>query len=205
MNRIRSVILLTGVLLALPAQADEAKALKYLKAGISLYDAKDWEAARQAFLQARNEAPDKANPYRWLGLVEAQRGNCGEALGYLDEFLKRAKPDDARRGEVMQQQEKCRTAIANAPPGGLQTKSGSKLTLPQGSPPRTSNVPLALDPTRTPASPTQDKPKPKKVGRWIWAVIAGSAAAAGGITAGVVVGTTRDPKPTQGTILLGGN
>lgn len=177
------------MLLALPAQADEAKALKYLKAGISLYEAKDWDAARQAFLQARNEAPDKANPYRWLGFVEAQRGNCTEAIGYLDEFLKRAKPDDERRGEVMQQQEKCRTEIANAPPGAV----------------RPIDLGLVLKPVPAPAPPSQEKPPRKKVGRWIWAVIGGSAAAAGGITAGIVVGTTRDPTPTQGSVILGGN
>ena len=183
-----------AVLLGLPAQADEAKALKYLKAGISLYEANDWDAARQAFLQARNEAPDKANPYRWLGFVEAQRGNCAEAIGYLDEFLKRAKPDDARRVEVMQQQATCRTKIANAPPRETPPPAGAQVALPPG-----------LNPLQTPAPPSPDQPKRKKVGRWIWAVIGGSAAAAGGITAGIVVGTTRDPRPTQGTVILGGN
>ena len=184
MNRMRMVMLtIIGAFLPLSAQADEAKALKYLKAGISLYDAKDWDAARQAFLQAHNEAPDKANPYRWLGLTEAQRGNCADALGYFDEFLKRAKPDDDRRGEVMQQVEKCRTEIASAPP-------------PTAHPPTVTTV---LKPDPTPAPPPQGKPKGKSIGRWIWVVIAGSAAAAGGITAGVVVGT-RPPVPTLGSV-----
>jgi tetratricopeptide (TPR) repeat protein len=191
--------------LALPAQADEAKALKYLKAGISLYEAKDWDAARQAFLQAHNEAPDKANPYRWLGLTEAQRGNCADALGYFDEFLKRAKPDDERRGEVMQRVEKCRTEIASAPPGGARPQGGTQLALPQGTPGTSKDVPPGLNPTQALASPPQEKAKRNKLGRWIWAVIGGSVAAAGGITAGIVVGTTRYPTPTQGTVVLGGN
>jgi tetratricopeptide (TPR) repeat protein len=189
MKRTERALITTALLsLALPVQADEAKALKYLKAGISLYDAKDWEAARQAFLQAHNEAPDKANPYRWLGLTEAHRGNCTDAIGYFDEFLKRAKPDDERRAEVMQEQAKCRTEIANAPPGAVRPVDiGAVL---QRSPP-------------PPAPP--EKTKRKKVGRWIWGVIAGSAAAAGGITAGIVVGTTHDPVPSQGSVSLGGN
>jgi tetratricopeptide (TPR) repeat protein len=188
MHRTR-LLLLTGILLALPAQADEAKALKYLKAGISLYDAKDWEAARQAFLQAHNEAPDKANPYRWLGLTEVQRGNCTDAIRHFDDFLKRAKPDDERRGEVTQAQDRCRTEIANAPPGAV----------------RPVDVNPVLQLTSPPTSPPPPQTKHKKVARWIWAVIGGSAAAAGGITAGIVVGTTRDPTPTQGSVVLGGN
>jgi tetratricopeptide (TPR) repeat protein len=196
----RMTWLIVWLLLVLPAQADETKALVYLKTGISLYETKDWEAARQAFLQAHNEAPDKANPYRWLGFVEVQRGNCAGAIGYFDEFLLRAKPDDERRAEVIEQTKKCRMELAS--------QSLGRTTRPQ--PPAKAASPQNISKTGidgmiigTATGARQPLHMEARHRRWwVWTAVGGAIAVGIGVGLGVGLGTHFANRPPS---TMGGN
>ena len=66
--------------------ANETRALRFIEAGYALLNAGDLDGARATFIKARDLVPDKANPYRWLGIVEARLGRCADALISFDEF-----------------------------------------------------------------------------------------------------------------------
>src|SRR5262249_30241306 len=83
------------------ARADNASdALQLLESGISQFQAGKLEAARDAFLKARDLVPDKANPHRWLGLVYARMGKCSQAVWELESFIRRVPPNDPRTVEA---------------------------------------------------------------------------------------------------------
>jgi Flp pilus assembly protein TadD len=66
----------------------ERQALEQIDRGMALYKAGDLASARSAFSEAQRLAPDKANPYRLLGLVDARLGHCTEAAPEIETFLK---------------------------------------------------------------------------------------------------------------------
>ena len=114
---------LWGLLIAVfvlvgPASADsdpEREAVTLLTDGAELMRRGELEPARAKFLAARRLVPERANPYRLLGLVEARLGNCAEAVANLDEFLRRASLDDARRAEAQAVRDDCQQQLRPKP------------------------------------------------------------------------------------------
>jgi hypothetical protein len=95
--------------LASAGKSDDA--LKLLDEGIKLFNSGDLPAARDAFSQAHDLVPDKANPYRWLGLVDARMGRCGDAIKELEIFLQKVPPNDARAAEAVTLRDRCREDV----------------------------------------------------------------------------------------------
>jgi hypothetical protein len=108
-----TALALVAVLLASgSARADSASdALQLLDRGIALFQAGDLPAAREAFVKARELVPDKANPYRWLGLVDARAGRCKEAVEELDTFIGRVPPGDPRTVEAITIRDRCKEEL----------------------------------------------------------------------------------------------
>jgi hypothetical protein len=98
------------------ARADKnADAIKLLDDGFELFKKGDLESlgmARAKFDQARAMFPEKANPYRLLGMTDARLGRCDDAVGELEQFMKRAKPDDERIVEAATIRDQCREKLA---------------------------------------------------------------------------------------------
>jgi hypothetical protein len=108
------------LLVASTVRADEPTpedaALVHLDLGVAAFHAKDYARAHREFLAAHELAPDRANPYRWLALTEVQLGQCPTALGNIEEFLARVKPDDPRIDEMTRLRAMCeRVTAAPAP------------------------------------------------------------------------------------------
>jgi tetratricopeptide (TPR) repeat protein len=156
-------------------ERDEA-ALRHLDVGIAAYRAGDFRAARREFDSAQKLVPEKANPYRWLGMADQQLGDCTQALLAFEMFLKLVPPHDERVGEITRLRDACQK------------------------PPRAS--PLVAAPSSAP-SPAAVSRKPVVRRWWFWTALGGAAAvAATGITLGVVLGTpheTRLPPIVCGT------
>jgi hypothetical protein len=94
------------------AQADNAaEALQLLESGISQMQAGKLEAARDAFLKARDLVPDKANPHRWLGVVYARMGKCSQAVWELESFIRRVPPNDPRTVEAATLRDRCKAEL----------------------------------------------------------------------------------------------
>jgi len=165
-------LLLAAAAVALVATAagaeerDEA-ALRHLDVGIAAYRAGDFRTARREFDRARELVPEKANPYRWLGMAEQQLGNCTQALLAFEMFLKLVPPSDERVGEVTRLRDACQQ---------------------QPRPP-----PLVVAPS-SPSPPAVSR-RPLVRRWWFWTALGGAAAvAATGITLGVVLGTPRETR-----------
>lgn len=117
------------VALVVPARADEAsEALALVDRGVQLYKANDLANARIAFAAAQQLVPDKANPYRWLGLVDARLGRCGEAVEELTRFLGMVPAGDPRALEALAIRDACNrdlipklgvVVIESTPPGAV--------------------------------------------------------------------------------------
>lgn len=157
-----------------PARAleehDDA-ALRHLDTGVAAYRAGDYATALREFEAARRLVPDKANPYRWLGLTYVQLGDCTRALLAFETFLQRVPPDDERVAEVTQRRDACERAPK-----------------PSVAPP---SVTLAVAPPQPPA------PARKPLARrwWFWTALGGAAAVtAAGITLGVVFGRPHESR-----------
>jgi hypothetical protein len=106
----RSLLLL--LLLAAPVQADSTDdALKLLDLGVSHFQAGRLDAARDAFIKARDLVPDKPNPHRWLGLVYARLGNCGLAVWELESFIRRVPASDPRTVEAVTLRDRCKAEL----------------------------------------------------------------------------------------------
>jgi hypothetical protein len=91
------------------AAADKAQdALKLLDDGIKDFNDGNLPEARDAFAKARDLVPDKANPYRWLGLVDARMGHCDDAIKELEIFLQKVPPNDSRAAEAVTLRDRCR-------------------------------------------------------------------------------------------------
>src|SRR5258706_8565127 len=98
------------------ARADKAsEALQLLDKGIVAFNAGQLPQARELFSRARDLVPDKANPYRWLGLVDARMGHCADAARELDIFLQKVPAGDAPTAEALTLRDRCRPELA---PGG---------------------------------------------------------------------------------------
>jgi hypothetical protein len=105
----RLVVALICVTFAVPARADdEAAALVHLDKGVAAFRAGDYAFAHGELTVARDLAPRKPNPYRWLALTEVQLGDCPHALGNIDDFLARVRDDDPRVGEMTRLRELCK-------------------------------------------------------------------------------------------------
>lgn len=106
------------------ARADpriEERALRHLEAGVAAYRAGEFRRAHAELAAANRLVPDRANPYRWLALTEIQLGDCASALGNIDGFLSRVRPDDPRVAEMTRWRDLCsRTGelrVATTPAG----------------------------------------------------------------------------------------
>src|SRR5437016_4933138 len=102
-----AALLALGAAFAPGARADEREAQRLLDAGTALFDAGSFDAAREAFVKARDLAPDKANPHRWLGITDARLGRCAEAIAELDDFIARVPRSDRRLLEVERLRTRC--------------------------------------------------------------------------------------------------
>jgi hypothetical protein len=109
---------LVGLLLLAPAVRadpdDQAEALRLLDAGIAAFQRGDLEQARATIARARDLVPERANPYRWLGLVEAGMGRCEEAIRDLDAFIARVPVDDPRLLEASTLRDRCQSELDHA-------------------------------------------------------------------------------------------
>jgi tetratricopeptide (TPR) repeat protein len=164
---------------AAPARGDHAsEALQLLDRGISHFQAGRLEEARDALTRARDLVPDKANPHRWLGLVDARMGRCDEAVRELEAFIERVPRDDPRAVEAVTLRDRCvaEPAAKKAPPVALETRPVER--------PRNAELEV------TSAPPSQ--PKPKRY--WIAGVVVGAAVVVAlGVGLGVGLGTASSP------------
>ena len=104
-----SVTIVAFALAAAPARAEpvEDAAQLHLDRGIAAFEKGDFLAAHREITAANGLVPEKANPYRWLALVEVQLGDCAKALANIEGFLARVAVDDARRAEMLRLRELC--------------------------------------------------------------------------------------------------
>jgi tetratricopeptide (TPR) repeat protein len=163
-------------LLAAPVAAAEDReheALQHLDVGVAAYRAGDLALARREFEAARRLVPDKANPYRWLGVTDVQLGDCPQALLELETFLKLVPANDDRVAEVTRLRDQCEKPPAAASP--------------------VVTAPLAAIVGSATPPPAPRKPLARRW--WFWTALGGAAAvAAAGITLGVVLSA---PKETR--------
>ena len=174
----RALVAATAVLALLgaaPAHAVEDRddaALQHLDTGVAAYRAGDYATARREFEAAQHLVPDKANPYRWLGLTYVQLGDCTHALLAFETFLQRVPPDDERVAEVTRARDGCQRAP-------------SAVTAP----------PVLVAPPLAVAAPAPPPRKPLARRWWFWTALGGAAAvAATGITLGVVFGSPHEAR-----------
>jgi tetratricopeptide (TPR) repeat protein len=183
-------------LLAAPAAAGEdrdAAALHHLDVGVAAYRAGDYAAARREFDAARRLVPDKANPYRWLGLADAQLGDCAQALLELETFLKRVPADDERVPEVTRRRDQCQR-----PPGPPPVAAPSSVTPPSSAlAPASALAPSTTPPSAAVAPPSSEAATRRPLARrwWFWTALGGAAAiAATGVTLGIVLATPHESR-----------
>jgi hypothetical protein len=93
-------------------EANEAEAQKILTEGVQLMDSGHLPEAREKFARVRELLPDKANPYRLLGVVDFRLNRCKEAVEELETFLGKVGPNDRRVTEVVSMRDKCREELA---------------------------------------------------------------------------------------------
>src|SRR5207244_3121477 len=98
------------------AEGRDEAALQHLDVGVAAYRAGEYATARREFEAARKLVPDKANPYRWLGLTSVQLGDCTRALLDFETFLKLVPREDERVPEVIRLRDECQRAPRAQPP-----------------------------------------------------------------------------------------
>ncbi len=165
------------------AEEPEAAARKLLEQGSILFQQGQLLRAHTAFAAARALVPERANPYRWLGLVEAQLGRCAEAISNIEQFVKRAPAGDPRLAEIEAARSLCEKQLA------------TKLSLAAPAIPGSESAP---PPALSTSAPTlQEKPRSKRSVAnkwWFWTAIAGGTAAlVTAVTLGVVLGGSSAP------------
>src|SRR5260370_31219791 len=67
--------------------SNQAEAQRILTEGVQLMDSGHLAEAREKFARVRELLPDKANPYRLLGVVDFRLNRCQDAIQQLDTFL----------------------------------------------------------------------------------------------------------------------
>ena len=109
MRAVVASIAVAATCLAAPVRADptEAAALVHLHRGVTAFRAGDFGRAHREFEAARELAPERANPYRWLALTEVQTGDCRSAVVNAEAFLTRVAADDPRAPELVRVRELC--------------------------------------------------------------------------------------------------
>lgn len=91
-----------------PAAADTTDAARMLlDAGVDKFNAGNFAEARTMFEHARELAPDKPNPHRWLGLTDARLGHCDDAVSELDVFMRMVPVTDERMREASLARDLC--------------------------------------------------------------------------------------------------
>jgi tetratricopeptide (TPR) repeat protein len=90
----------------------QSEAQRLLERGIEEFERGALDDARQTLRRAVELAPSRANPYRWLGLVEARMGRCEEAVRDLSTFIERAPAHDARAIEAATLRDRCEAELA---------------------------------------------------------------------------------------------
>ena len=108
MYRAVATIFVTVALTGAARADDVTAALAHLDAGVAAVRAGHVALAHPELTAARDLAPAKPNPYRWLALTEVQLGDCPHALTDIDAFLARVRDDDPRVGEMTRLRELCR-------------------------------------------------------------------------------------------------
>src|SRR5438876_7775127 len=93
------------------AETPEHAALVAQERGIRAFNIGQLDDARAAFEEAHRLAPDKANPYRWLGMTAARLGRCADAVRDLDAFLKLVPPRDPRIPEAITVRDRCKADL----------------------------------------------------------------------------------------------
>jgi hypothetical protein len=123
--------ILLGVILGLGllgvARADQtSEAAALMEQGMTLLQKGNLEEARDKFVRARLLVPDKANPYRLLGIVDARLGRCADAVSELEIFLGKVPATDSRTVEAITLRDRCKEelqpktgtlSIDSTPPG----------------------------------------------------------------------------------------
>jgi hypothetical protein len=107
---VRAGLTIVILSLSLPASAEDPQS--YIDRGVQFLDAGHLEDARAAFAQAQQLAPDKANPYRLLGIVDARLGRCTDAVKELTAFIDRVTPGDPRVREAITIRDRCKEELS---------------------------------------------------------------------------------------------
>jgi tetratricopeptide (TPR) repeat protein len=191
-----------------PASADTNDAARMLlDSGVEKFNAGSYVEARTIFEHARELAPDKANPYRWLGLTDARLGRCEEAVAELDKFLAMVPASDGRVREASLARDLCKRQLeaSHPPPPPAPVHEAPP---PEPTPAVTPSPPV-VEPAPAVAAPSVATAPPphKKRPYWIIGVaVGGAVVVAGAIVLGVVLSGSNTPgsppTPTFGSIPL---
>jgi hypothetical protein len=104
-----------GVLAAGVARADRKQdAILEMQKAQGHLDKSEFDAAIARFNVARSLAPDSSGPLFGLGLAHARAGRCPEAVGFLEEYLRRKTKDP--KPEAQTTLESCKSKAP--PPAG---------------------------------------------------------------------------------------
>ncbi|MEO8704476.1 MAG: PEGA domain-containing protein [Kofleriaceae bacterium] len=104
---VASIVVTVALAASAAADGGEEAAQEHLVRGVAAFESRDFARAHQELTAARDLAPHKPNPYRWLALTEVQLGDCAHALANIDAFGERAPADDPRRAELIRLRELC--------------------------------------------------------------------------------------------------
>jgi hypothetical protein len=112
--RLNALLLIAGASAATAAGPTDPQpaAIQHLNRGHELYNQGQLEPALVEFKLARDLVPERATPYRWLGMTEAALGRCADAVGHLETFLTKAQPGDPRIAEVRALHDHCQRQLA---------------------------------------------------------------------------------------------
>jgi hypothetical protein len=94
-----------------PATPEEMQAGKLIERGAALFTSGRVTEARALFQQAHKLVPEKANPWRWMGMSDARLGKCTAAVEELEGFLERVPPRDPRVAEAVTIRDRCREEL----------------------------------------------------------------------------------------------
>ena len=115
-----------------PEPSAEAQALAFMETGTARYRDGDFASALRAFEQAAALVPERANPYRWLGLTLVRLDRCPDAVVALNRFLSLVPRSDTRIVEAETLRDRCRselvpklgTLIIDSTPPGAEVRLG---------------------------------------------------------------------------------